>query len=147
VAVEEATSVTDELLDAMTRLVPQLSRTSAVPTPRQLEEIVTSPATVLLLARDERGRVVGSLTLALFRIPTGVRAWVEDVVVDEAVRGTGVGSRLTTEALRRAEAAGARTVDLTSRPSREAANRLYRRMGFEQRETNVYRWTGAPSDT
>ena len=86
------------------------------------------------------GRIVGLLTLAVFRIPTGVRAWIEDVVVDESERGQGVGEALTREALRRAEAAGARTVDLTSRPSREAANRLYRRLGFVDRETNVYRY-------
>ena len=140
VTVEEATAVTDELVAAFARLVPQLSRSSPAPGPSELEEIVTSPATVLLLARDGSGAVLGSLTLVLFRIPTGVRAWVEDVVVDEAVRGTGVGDLLGREALRRAAEAGARTVDLTSRPSREAANRLYRRLGFEPRETNVYRY-------
>ena len=99
-----------------------------------------SPTTPLLVARHgEPPEIVGTLTLVVFRIPTGLRAWVEDVVVDDSARGQGVGSALTREALRRAEAAGARTVDLTSRPSREAANRLYRRLGFEMRETNVYR--------
>jgi ribosomal protein S18 acetylase RimI-like enzyme len=83
--------------------------------------------------------VIGTLTLALFRIPTGVRAWIEDVVVDEAARGRGAGEALTREALRLAEEAGARTVDLTSRPEREAANRLYQRLGFERRSTSVYR--------
>jgi ribosomal protein S18 acetylase RimI-like enzyme len=83
--------------------------------------------------------VIGTLTLALFRIPTGVRAWIEDVVVDEAARGRGAGEALTREALRLAEEAGARTVDLTSRPEREAANRLYQRLGFERRGTSVYR--------
>jgi ribosomal protein S18 acetylase RimI-like enzyme len=81
------------------------------------------------------------LTLAMFRIPTGLRAWVEDVAVDVAARGKGVGERLSREALRLAAARGARTVELTSRPSREAANRLYQRIGFERRETNVYRYT------
>jgi ribosomal protein S18 acetylase RimI-like enzyme len=79
------------------------------------------------------------LTLAVFRIPTGVRAWIEDVVVDENQRGRGVGEALTQAALELASARGARTVDLTSRPSRDIANRLYKRMGFELRETNVYR--------
>ena len=140
--IEEATEVTPELVDAFARLTPQLSHSSPVPGPEELAEIVGSPATVLLLARDgDPAEVVGALTLALFRIPTGVRAWVEDVVVDESARGRGVASALTREALRRAEAAGARTVDLTSRPSREAANRLYRRLGFELRETNVYRYS------
>jgi len=142
VVVEEATEVTPDLVEAFARLTPQLSRSSPAPGPDELAEIVGSPATVLLVARDgDPARIVGSLTLVLFRIPTGLRAWVEDVVTDESVRGRGVGTALTREALRRAEEAGARTVDLTSRPSREAANRLYRKLGFEQRETNVYRYT------
>ncbi|HEX8771483.1 MAG TPA: GNAT family N-acetyltransferase [Acidimicrobiales bacterium] len=142
VSVEEATTVTPELVEAFGRLVPQLSRSSPPPTEAQLADIVESPATVVFVARAEQ--IVGSLTLVLFRIPTGVRAWIEDVVVDESVRGQGVGEALGREALRRAMAAGARTVDLTSRPSREAANRLYRRLGFQQRDTNVYRWTPGP---
>jgi ribosomal protein S18 acetylase RimI-like enzyme len=84
---------------------------------------------------------VGSLTLAVFRLPTGVRAWIEDVVVDGSARGTGVGEALVAEAVRRAGDVGAKTVDLTSRPDREAANRLYLRAGFVARETNVYRRT------
>jgi len=142
VAVEEATSVTDELMAALERLVPQLSRTSPVPSRAEVAEIVASPATTMLLARTPEGALVGSLTLVMFRIPTGVRAWIEDVVVDQSVRGRGIGEALGGHALRLAAAAGARTVDLTSRPSREAANRMYRRLGFEERETNVYRWSG-----
>ena len=91
------------------------------------------------MAVDDDGTLLGSLTLALFRIPTGLRAWIEDVVVDDAARGRGVGEELNRVALRRAAEAGATTVDLTSRPSREAANRLYQRLGFERRDTNVYR--------
>jgi len=104
-------------------------------------EIATSPATVLLVARDDAGTIVGSLTLVLFRAPTGPRAWIEDVVVTTAIRGRGVGAALVHAANARAATAGSRTVDLTSRPSREAANRLYVRLGFVQRETNVYRKT------
>ena len=104
--------------------------------------MVRSPATILLMARDGDRGLIGSLTLVLFRIPTGVRAWIEDVVVDNESRGRGVAEILCREALNRASAAGARTVDLTSRPSREAANRLYRRLGFVERDTNVYRWSG-----
>jgi len=140
VVVEEAMSATNEVMAALDRLVPQLSRTSPVPSRAEVAEIVASPATLLLVARIDDA-IVGSLTLVLFRIPTGVRAWVEDVVVDESVRGRGVGEALCRDALRRAVAAGARTVDLTSRPSREAANRMYRRLGFEPRSTNVYRWS------
>ena len=77
----------------------------------------------------------------VFPIPTGTRAWIEDVVVDEAARGSGMGAALNQAALDHARLRGAKTVDLTSRPSREAANRLYQRLGFEPRETNVYRLT------
>ena len=137
--IEIAQEATPELVEAMVRLLPQLSSSAPAPTPAELDEIATSPATVLLVARLE-GRIVGSLTLALFRIPTGMRAWIEDVVVDEAARGHGVGDALNRAALEIAAERGARTVDLTSRPSREAANRLYRRLGFQARETNVYRF-------
>jgi ribosomal protein S18 acetylase RimI-like enzyme len=105
-----------------------------------LHEIVTSPATVMFIARLD-GEIVGSLTLAVFRIPTGLRAWIEDVVVDDAARGAGVGAALNQAAIAEAQRRGARTVDLTSRPSREAANRLYQRLGFAARETNVYRYS------
>jgi ribosomal protein S18 acetylase RimI-like enzyme len=137
--VEEIDSVTPELVDAFARLVPQLSSSSPPTSEAQLAEIAASAATVLFVARD-RGRIVGSLTLALFRIPTGLRAWIEDVVVDESARGGGVGEALNRAAIDRARALGARTVDLTSRPSRDAANRLYRRLGFVERGTNVYRY-------
>lgn len=138
--VEEAGGVDDELVDAFARLTPQLSRSNPAPTREELDEIVRSEASHLLVARDDHRIIVGSLTLVLFRIPTGVRAWIEDVVVDEAARGQGVGELLNREALRIAAENGAVTVDLTSRPSREAANRLYQRIGFKQRETNVYRY-------
>ncbi|HEX4540037.1 MAG TPA: GNAT family N-acetyltransferase [Acidimicrobiales bacterium] len=139
VRVEAATEVTAELVEAFAGLVPQLSSSSPPPGPAELAEIVESPATTLLVARLPAGEIVGTLTLVVFRIPTGVRAWIEDVVVDDGARGRGVGEALNEEAIRRAAAAGARSVDLTSRPSREAANRLYRRLGFEPRDTNVYR--------
>jgi ribosomal protein S18 acetylase RimI-like enzyme len=84
---------------------------------------------------------VGSLTLVTFRIPTGIRAWIEDVVVDESARGHGVGEALNQAAIEEARHKGAVTVDLTSRPSREAANRLYQRIGFTPRDTNVYRYS------
>jgi ribosomal protein S18 acetylase RimI-like enzyme len=142
VHVEEATTVSADLTEAIGRLVEQLSSSATAPTEGQVREIVDSPATRLLVARDDDGAIVGSLTLALFRIPTGLRAWIEDVVVDGTARGRGVGEALSREALRLAADAGARSVDLTSRPSRTAANRLYRRMGFEERETTVYRFSG-----
>ena len=114
-----------------------------MPTPDLIREIVEAQSNTVLIARDQRedGRIVGLLTLVVFRIPTGVRAWIEDVIVDEAVRGRGVAEALSQEAVRRALGLGARTVELTSRPSREAANRLYQRLGFVRRDSNVYRYT------
>lgn len=141
IAVVEAEAVDAGLVAAFERLVPQLSRSSPPPTPDQLAEMVAAPGTRLLLARDHAGQIMGSLTLVLFRIPTGVRAWIEDVVVDEGARRRGVGEALTRRALEIAAERGARTVDLTSRPEREAANRLYARLGFAVRDTNVWRFT------
>ncbi len=143
VVVSEAFSVTPDMVEAFARLVPQLSSSSPAPTAADLEAIVSSAASVLLMATDPSGAIVGSLTLALFRVPTGVRAWIEDVVVDESARGAGAGEALVIAALARAEAEGAKSVDLTSRPSREVANRLYVRLGFETRQTNVYRYNAA----
>jgi ribosomal protein S18 acetylase RimI-like enzyme len=138
--IEEAVEVTGELLTAVAGLVAQLSSSAPAPGAEALEALVRSPASRLLLARGEDGEIIGMLTLVLFPIPTGVRAWIEDVVVDERARGRGVAAALTREALALAAGAGARTVDLTSRPGREAANRLYARLGFKRRETNVYRY-------
>jgi ribosomal protein S18 acetylase RimI-like enzyme len=137
--VEIAGEATDEILSALHRLIPQLSSSSAPVTVAELREIIDSDSSVLFIARVD-GRIVGSLTLAVFRIPTGIRAWIEDVVVDESARGHGVGEALNRAALAEAKRRGAKTVDLTSRPSREAANRLYLRIGFVARETNVYRY-------
>ena len=136
-----AASVDDDLLAAVVRLLPQLSTSSAAPTREQLRRIVDDPATTLLIARDDDGSIVGMLTLAVFTLPTGTRAWIEDVVVDDSARGAGVGAALTDAAIAKAGSSGARTVELTSRPTREAANRLYQRLGFERRDTNVYRYT------
>ncbi len=141
----EAKELTDELFEAFQRLVPQLSSSNPPPTRAELKEIVESEATILFMARDE-GKLVGSLSLAVFRIPTGVRAWIEDVVVDQSARGKGIGEALTRAALDRARELGVKTVDLTSRPSREAANRLYQRVGFQTRSTNLYRYTIQPKE-
>jgi len=139
VQIEEVTSVDPELVASLRGLMFQLSPGATPPTDANLEEILDSPATRLLVARDDEGAVVGSLTLVTFRIPTGVGVWIEDVVVDEAARGRGTGEALMREGVELAASTGARRVNLTSTPDRVAANRLYQRLGFEQRETNVYR--------
>ncbi|MHB8681718.1 MAG: GNAT family N-acetyltransferase [Acidimicrobiales bacterium] len=139
--VEEVRALSDEVVAALHALVPQLSSSATLPTEAELGEIVASPASILLVARlGPGGPVVGSLTLAVFRLPTGMRAWIEDVVVDDTTRGRGVGSALVRAALDAARRKGCRTVDLTSRPSRLDANRLYVSLGFVARETNVYRY-------
>ena len=129
-----------ELTAALARLVPQLSRSNPPPTADAVAAMLASPAISQFVARTDDGAIVGVATLAVFPIPTATRAWIEDVIVDEAGRGQGIGEALTRAMLDRAAELGARTVDLTSRPGREAANRLYRRIGFERRETNVYRF-------
>ena len=139
IEIQEIAKVDDELVSAMTRLVPQLSNSNPPPDRSVLEEIVASDSSILIAAFID-GVIVGSLTLIVFSIPTGKRAWIEDVVVDENYRNTGIGEALNQEAINIARRLGAKTVDLTSRPSREAANRLYSRLGFVQRNTNIYRF-------
>lgn len=130
-----------ELKTAFDRLIPQLS-TSTPPVPEAtIKEIIDQKQTYLFVYRSQAdGPILGMLTLATFDIPTGKRAWIEDVVVDAQTRGQGAGQLLVEAAVEYAQRLGAKSVDLTSRPSREAANRLYRRCGFEARETNVYRF-------
>ena len=137
--IEIVDTVTDELVDAFDRLIPQLSSSAPSPGRDVLEAIVGSPDSELFVARLG-GRIVGSLTLATYMIPTGLKAWIDDVVVDSDARGQGIGEALNRAALDEARRRGAKEVDLTSRPSREGANRLYRRLGFEARDTNVYRY-------
>ena len=141
-----------ELVAAMERLIPQLSRSAKPLTAEQTQALVDQDSVYLFVFRTDKpvtaadgneveaGTILGMLSLATFAIPTGVRAWVEDVVVDAGTRGMGAGQQLVEAAVAHAQKIGARTVDLTSRPSREAANRLYRRCGFELRETNVDRY-------
>jgi ribosomal protein S18 acetylase RimI-like enzyme len=142
VEVAVADAVTDDIVEAFAKLIPQLSSSNPPPTRAELEALVAHEACHLLLATDtDTGAVVGSLTLVVFPIPTATRAWIEDVVVDGDARGSGAGAALNLHALELAKSLGAKTVDLTSRPSREAANRLYQRLGFELRETNCYRYS------
>ncbi len=135
--------VNDELVDALRRLIPQLTSNHPPPSRQDLQELVDSGASRLVIARlpDGRGPIVGALALAVYRVPTGTRAVIEDMVVDEAARGQGVGEAMVRTALDIARSAGADGVTLTSNPRRAAANRLYQRMGFVRRETNAYFYT------
>jgi len=142
VQVEVLDKVTGDVVEAFRRLIPQLSRSAGPPTQESLETVVGCPANTVLLARSS-GTITGTMTLVMFPIPTGVRAWIEDVVVDESARGQGTAEAMMRESLRIAREAGARTVDLTSRPDRAAAGRLYERLGFVIRESRLYRYTSA----
>ena len=135
----EADAVT---LDAVNQLLPQLSSSAPPLSLDRLSEMIQSRSVHLYIAREDQ-EVLGMLSLVLFPIPTGMRAWVEDVVVDEKARGKGIGKALSEHALKEALRLGAMTIDLTSRPSRVAANLLYQRVGFTKRETNVYRFSHA----
>ena len=135
-----ATAVTDELVEAFARLIPQLKLTFPPPSKKDLSALLSSDASVLLVARypDEQDPISGALTLILYRVPTGIRARIEDVVVDGAMRGRGIGEALVIHALNIARDSGADGVALTSNPRREAANRLYQRLGFNPWQTNLY---------
>jgi ribosomal protein S18 acetylase RimI-like enzyme len=139
IEVEAVRQVTDELVEACRRLLPQLSGSATPLAAGDLARIAGHQANTLLVARDQ-GLIVGMCTLVTFPLPSGLRARIEDVVVDEAARGHGVGTALTMAALGLAREQGARSVDLTSRPSRVAANRLYQHLGFQLRDSNVYRY-------
>lgn len=140
-SVELITTPSAELVDAMARLLPQLSSSGKELSETETTQLVNQECLKLFVFRTEAGAIEGMLSLVLFKIPTGLRAWIEDVVVSEATRGQGAGQQLVEAATSYALEAGARTVDLTSRPTREAANRLYQRCGFKKRETNVYRFS------
>jgi ribosomal protein S18 acetylase RimI-like enzyme len=140
VRVDVAQSSSPELLAGLNGLLPQLSNSARPLSSADLDTLLASGAISLLVASDD-GHVVGTLTLAVFPLPTGLRAWIEDVVVDEGARGIGVGEALCVRAIELARNRGAKTIDLTSRPSRESANALYVKLGFVVRETNVYRFS------
>ena len=142
IKVFEITEMSQKVYDAFERLIPQLSSSAKIPSWDELSDLISSKAGIVLAAVDEddpEEKILGTMTLVIFRIPTGLRAWVEDVVVDNAERGKGIGEKLIRAAIERAKTEGCRTIDLTSNPKREAAHRLYKRCGFEIRETCVFR--------
>jgi ribosomal protein S18 acetylase RimI-like enzyme len=136
--------INEHILAGMTRLLPHLAQSAPVLTLERVQSVTWSPLTSLFLAIDEStGEIVGMLTLAIFDAITGRRAHIEDVVVDNECRGKGVGKLLLQKAITIAQTEfGANSIDLTSRPEREAANKLYQKVGFARRETNVYRYQG-----
>lgn len=142
IKIYEITEMSQKVFDAFEKLIPQLSSSAKIPTWEELEDLIASKASIVLAAVDDEDpeeKILGTMTLVVFRIPTGVRAWVEDVVVDGAARGQGIGEKLIRTSIERAKAEGAKTIDLTSRPTRVEAHRLYKRCGFEMRETCVFR--------
>lgn len=136
--IEIVTQADAELHEAFQRLVPQLTHNNPPPSPDNLADLVRDAASTLMVARDDTGQIIGALTLAVYRVPTGVRSIIEDVIVDTAVRGQGIGEALMKRAIELAKEKGAQNISLTSNPMREAANRLYLRVGFKKRETNAY---------
>ncbi|MFA6525680.1 MAG: GNAT family N-acetyltransferase [Patescibacteria group bacterium] len=137
--IKEISEITPNIVRALHKLISQLSSSAFLPSENDLKQIVDDHKNTLFVAEKD-GKILGCLTLIVFRIPTGVRAWIEDVVVDKNERGKGIGKELCHTAIEKARKLGARTVDLTSRPDREAANCLYQKLGFTKRETNVYRY-------
>jgi ribosomal protein S18 acetylase RimI-like enzyme len=138
VKIEHVTEASDELVDTIRGLLPQLTEARTPPTLEQLREVVEGQT--LLVARDDDGTVLGTLTFVRYRVSSGIKGRIEDVIVDERARGRGVGEALVREGMRLANEAGVLMLELTSMPYRHAANRLYRRLGFVRKPTNVYVW-------
>ncbi len=137
--VTTAKTVNNQLVEALQRLIPQLTPNGEPITSQTLEELVYDKNSELLLAIDDLGQIVGTLALIVFRIPTGKKAFIEDVVVDESARGKGLGEKLLVKAIELAKLKGVQRIELSSRPMRVPANKLYQKLGFKQRETNYYR--------
>lgn len=133
-------TITDQVLIAFKQLIPQLSSSCALPTKSDLEAIVNSKTTHLFIAEDNN-QILGTLTLIFNKIPTGNKVWIEDVVVDDSARGKGLGKDLTNFAIEYVANRHINSINLTSSPERIAANKLYQKLGFIKRETNVYRLT------
>ena len=129
------------VFDAVLKLLPQLVSDSKSLTEDHFRRILKSEKTHFFIAELDNKQIVGMLTIGTYDIPSGTKVWIEDVVVDESQRGKGIGKDLTLFAIGFAKSLGADSVELTSRPSRIAANRLYKKLGFVLRETNVYRYT------
>jgi ribosomal protein S18 acetylase RimI-like enzyme len=137
--ISELTETSSSVLQSINELLPQLSSSAQVISMDRLSELVESDNTIIFIGTDESGQILGMLSLIVMKIPTGNKAWIEDVVVDQLARGKGMGKALMNHALEKAKELAVKSVDLTSRPSREKANMLYQSLGYQIRETNVYR--------
>jgi predicted N-acetyltransferase YhbS len=135
---EIVTKADEELYEAFQRLVPQLTNNNPPPSLEDLAALVRDSSSTLIIARNENNDIVGALTLAVYRVPTGIRSVIEDVIVDISTRGEGVGESLMLRGIELAREKGAKNIALTSNPMRVAANKLYLRVGFVKRETNAY---------
>ena len=142
--IEIITRVDEELYEALQRLIPQLTNNNPPPSRDHLTALVHQASSTLLAARNDSGQIIGALTLAIYYVPTGIRSVIEDVIVDLSVRNLGVGEALMTRAIEIAREKGAGNISLTSNPGRIAANSLYMKLGFEKRETNIYRYMIQP---
>ncbi len=134
-----AKTVNEKIVKSLQRLIPQLTELGDPITQESLEELVHSKESELLLAVDEQEKIVGTLSLVVFTIPTGKKAFIEDVIVDAEARGKGLGEQLLSKAIALAKEKKVKRLELSSRPVRVPANSLYQKMGFKIRETNFYR--------
>lgn len=139
VTIEIATEVKDEIVDALQRLIPQLTNSVEIIEKEDVESIIESEGTFLLLAKDSNNYIVGTMTLVTFTIPTSKKAFIEDVVVDSKSQGLGIGRLLLEAGIALAKEKGVKRIELSSNPARIAANQLYQKLGFEIRKTNFYR--------
>ena len=140
ITISKLTECTNETLNAVNRLLPQLSASAKSISMDRLHELIKSDSIMLFLGSDQSGEILGMLSLIVIKIPTGNKAWIEDVVVDQSARGKGIGRALMNHALEEAKKCGVKSIDLTSRPSRKSANELYQSLGYQIRQTNVYRY-------
>ena len=136
--IDIVTQADEELYEAFQHLIPQLTNNNPPPSLNDLSALVRNEASTLIVVRNENAKIIGALTLTVYRVPTGIRSIIEDVVVDSSARGQGIGEALISRAIEVAREKGAINISLTCNPMREAANRLYQRMGFKKRETNAY---------
>lgn len=138
--IEKVKNYSIELTEAINKLLRQLDESASFLTKEDVKSMIASPVNSLFVARRKNNKeIVGMLTLIVYRIPVGKKGWLEDLVIDKVYRNKGIATKLIHYAIGNAKANGVLYVNFTSRPEKKDANRLYRRLGFEKRNTNVYR--------